>query len=159
MDLKDILSISGQPGLYQIVSQGKNAIIVENLETGKRMPAHARHKISTLEDIAIFTDTEDKPLRDVFQVIYKKMEGKEFADPKKLSGSELKETFENLLPDYDRDRVYTSDMKKVLGWYNILVSKGMIDLAEAETETETDNKPEDKAQDEAAEDQKEEQTD
>lgn len=145
MDLKDVLAISGFPGLYKMISQGKNALIVENLETGKRMPAHARHKISAMEDIAIFTETEDKPLKDFFRALYEKMQGKEVDPPKKMAGDDIKALFEEIIPDYDRDRVYVSDMKKALEWYNLLIRKGMIDTepeqatdsgTESESETE-----------------------
>lgn len=144
MDIKDILAISGQPGLYKMVSQGKNALIVENLETGKRIPAHARHKISALEDIAIFTETEEEPLKDFFRTLFEKLDGKATANPKKMSGQELKDFFEEMLPDYDRDRVYVSDMKKALEWYNILLEQGMIDLEPDAEEENTEEKADQK---------------
>lgn len=138
--LKGILSISGKPGLYKMITQGKNSIIVESLLDGKRIPAHSFAKVISLEDIAIFTDVEEKPLADVFKaLIEKEGDGNSAPDPKKMSGDELKTYFENVVPDYDRDRVYTSDMKKVLIWFNLLVEKDML-----KEEPEADNdKPED----------------
>ena len=143
MDLKDILTISGFPGLFKMVSQGKNAVIVENLETGKRMPAHARYRISSLEDIAVFTEIEDKPLKDILLIIFEKEEGKAIETPKKMSGDQLKAFFEEIVPDYDKDRVYVSDMKKALEWYNILIQKDMI-KADEEVAEESEEKSSDK---------------
>lgn len=131
--LKDILAISGQPGLYRLISQARNGIIVESLETGKRLPAHASAKISALEDIAIFTDSEEVPLVDVFKNISDKEDGKAAISPKS-SGDELKAYFEQILPEYDRDRVYVSDIKKVMTWYNILQNLDLLNFEEVKTE-------------------------
>ncbi len=128
MNIKDILTISGQPGLFKLVSQGKNAVIVENIETGKRMPSHANNRISALEDISVFTDSEELPLKELFIKIFTKENGQASDDPKKMSGEALKAYFTELVPDYDRDRVYVSDMKKAIQWYNLLTSKGMLDM-------------------------------
>lgn len=137
MNIKDILTISGQPGLYKLVSQGKNAVIVENLETGKRMPSHASNRISALEDISIFTEVDELPLKDLFTKIFKKEEGKETQNPKKMSADALKAYFTELVPDYDRERVYVSDIKKAFQWYNQLISKGMLVLEDEEATEET----------------------
>lgn len=123
--LKGILAISGYPGLYKMVSQTKNGIIVEQIETKKRMPAFSTHKISSLEDIAIYTEDEEVILKDVFKNIYKITEGKE-AISHKSPNNELKNFFEKALPNYDQDRVYTSDIKKVVNWYNILKTHDII---------------------------------
>ncbi len=142
--LKDILSISGYGGLFKFISQGRTGIIVESLEDKKRMNASATAKISALEDIAIFTDTEDIPLKDVFKAISEKEDGGE-AISHKSSANELKTYFEEVLPDYDRDRVYVSDIKKVLNWYNALHKFGMLNFDEEEkdeTEEKTDEKVE-----------------
>lgn len=133
--LKDILSISGYGGLFKFISQGRNGIIVESLEDKKRMNASATAKISALEDIAIFTETEDIPLKDVFKAISEKENGGE-AIKHKSSADELKNYFEEVLPDYDRDRVYVSDIKKVVQWYNILHKFDMLNFDEEEEETE-----------------------
>ncbi|SHI85942.1 hypothetical protein SAMN05444280_10727 [Tangfeifania diversioriginum] len=135
--LKGILAISGQPGLFKMVAESKNNIIVESLETGKRMPAYSTSKISALEDIAIFTDADDIPLKDVFKAISEKEDGGKTINHKS-SSKELRDYFGEVLPDYDRDRVYVSDIKKVLLWYNTLQEKDMLDFSEEE-ETEENN--------------------
>jgi len=119
MVLKDILAISGEPGLFRFIAQGKNAIIVEHLETKKRSSAYGSAKVSSLEDIAIFTETEDIPLAKVFDLIYERENGGEAVDVK-ADGNKLKSWFEGILPDYSKERVYVSDIKKVALWYNIL---------------------------------------
>jgi hypothetical protein len=143
--LKDILSISGYGGLFKFISQGRNGIIVESLEDQRRMNASATAKISALEDIAIFTETEDIPLKDVFKAISEKENGGE-AIKHKSSANELKSYFEEVLPDYDRDRVYVSDIKKVIQWYNILHKFDMLNFDEEEKEKE-ESKEETKAED------------
>jgi hypothetical protein len=140
MDLKDILSISGLPGLYKMVSQGKNAVIVESLETGKRMPAHARYRISSLADIAIFTEVDDKPLKDILWTIFEKEDGKEIESPKKMDAESVKNYFAEILPDYDRERVYVSDMKKALDWYNLLLKNNLITPNDEEEEVAENGK-------------------
>ena len=136
--LKGILSISGHQGLYKLVAESKNNIIVESLETGKRMPAYTTSKISALEDIAIYTDSADIPLKDVFKIIFEKENGGEALGHKE-SAEKLKAYFGEILPEYDRDRVYVSDIKKVLLWYNILQEKNMLDFSEDETEEQPEN--------------------
>lgn len=135
MDLKGILSISGHPGLFKMISQAKNGIIVESLIDKKRMPAYTTSKISSLEDIAIFTIEEDIPLLKVFQKLFTHLDGKE-AISHKSSNDELKKFFEEVLPEYDRDRVYTSDIKKVLQWYNMLLAEDLVDLEETKEDAE-----------------------
>ncbi len=145
--LKDILAISGQPGLYKMVSNTKNGIIVENLETGKRMPSYATAKVSALEDIAIFTeDGEDKPLREVLKSISDKENGGAGIDPKSES-NELKAYFEEIMPEYDKDRVYVSDIKKVFQWYSIIQKLKMLDLLEEEKEEAKEDAVEEKNED------------
>ena len=128
--LKDILSISGQPGLFKMVSKGTNSVIVESLLTGKRFPAFSSHKITSLEDIAIFTHSDEIPLKDVLKKIAEKENLGKTIDPKSHDG-ELKNFFKQLLPDYDDNRVYTSDIKKVVGWYNLLQEKEMLNFEES----------------------------
>jgi hypothetical protein len=135
MDLKGILAIAGQPGLYKMISQAKNSIIVESLNTQKRMPAYATSKISALEDIAIYTYTEDIPLADVFKKLFTKESGGQAIDHK-ASANALKDYMTEILPDYDKDRVYVSDIKKIMQWYNVLVDLEMIDLEEPAEETD-----------------------
>nr|MBD3620618.1 DUF5606 domain-containing protein [Sunxiuqinia sp.] len=135
--LKGIMSISGQPGLFKLVAEAKNSIIVESLVTGKRMPAYSTSKISALEDIAIFTTTSEVPLKEVLKSISEKENGGQATI--KGSGNELKTYFEEVLPEYDKDRVYVSDMKKVIQWYNLLQSKELLNFDE---ESETDGNTE-----------------
>jgi len=125
MELKDILSISGKPGLYKFISQGRNSIIVESLTDNKRISASASMKISSMEDIAVYTDEGEEPLYKVFARMMEKHEGKE-AINHKASAGELKIYFEEILPTYDAERVYNSDIKKIITWYNQLVKFGVM---------------------------------
>jgi len=144
MILKDILAISGEPGLFKFIAQGKNAIIIEHLETKKRSSAYGSAKVSSLEDIAIFTEKEDIPLGKVFDLIHETTNGgtaiDSIADP-----SKLKSWFETILPDYSRDKVYISDIKKVAHWYNILHSLGLLVKEEAKAEEKPEQSTEEKA--------------
>mgnify|MGYP003573692976 CR=1 FL=1 len=133
--LKGILAISGQSGLFKLVAESKNNIIVESLDTKKRIPVYSTAKVSALEDIAIYTETSDVPLKEIFKAISDKEEGGS-AISHKSSGNELKAYFEEVVPDYDTDRVYVSDIKKVLLWYNTLLEKEMLDFSESEEEKE-----------------------
>lgn len=132
--LKTVLSISGRPGLYKLVSQGKNMLIVEAIGTGKRMPAYAHDKIISLGDIAIYTMEEDIPLADVFESIKEKNEGKAVDVKTMKSDKEIREYFATVLPEFDDERVYTNDIKKVFNWYNVLVAAGMTEFKSAEAE-------------------------
>ncbi|MFV0593015.1 MAG: DUF5606 domain-containing protein [Draconibacterium sp.] len=131
--LKGILAISGHSGLFKMVAESKNNIIVESLDTGKRMPVYSTAKVSALEDIAIYTQEEDVPLKDIFKTISEKEEGGT-AISAKASGNELKKYFEEVLPEYDKERVYVSDIKKVILWYNTLQEKDLLDFSEPEDE-------------------------
>ncbi len=131
--LKGILSISGQSGLFKLVAESKNNIIVESLDTKKRIPVHSTSKVSALEDIAIYTQESDVPLKEIFKAISDKESGG-MALSHKSSGNELKKYFEEVVPEYDKDRVYVSDIKKVLLWYNILQEKEMLDFSEQDEE-------------------------
>jgi hypothetical protein len=119
MNLKDILAISGERTLFKFIAQGKNAVIVENLETGRRISAGATAKVSALEEISIFTTGEDMPLGKVLDKIWEKENGGETLSYN-LPDNDLKKYFGEAFPEYDKDRVYTSDIRKVLHWYNIL---------------------------------------
>jgi hypothetical protein len=136
MILKDILAISGEPGLFKFIAQGKNAIIIEHLETKKRSSAYGSAKVSSLEDIAIFTEKEDMPLGKVFDLIHEKENGGPAIDSK-ADPAKLKSWFESILPDYSKDKVYVSDIKKVAHWYNILHSLNLLVKEEAETKEES----------------------
>ena len=129
MNLKDILAIGGYAGLFKYISQAKNGIIVESISDKKRMPAYASFKVSALEDIAIFSETGEVPLGDIFSKIFEKESGGRAPDGKS-SPDKLVAYFEEILPDYDKKRVYTSDIKKVFTWYNILQEHNMLNLPE-----------------------------
>lgn len=128
MELKDLMVISGYPGLYRFISQGRNAIIVESLEDKKRMSAYSTSRISTLEEISVFTESGEMALADVFKRMYEKSGGNEVISHKS-SSEEIKKFFAEVLPEYDRDRVYVSDMKKIINWYNLLLNYGMLEPA------------------------------
>lgn len=127
MNLNAILSISGKPGLYKLISRTKSGALVESLIDKKRMPAFSNERISSLKDISIFTEGEDIPLIDVFQNIYRTENGGKCIDHKSDEKT-LKEYMAKVLPDYDKDRVHLSDMKKLFAWYNILLENGLVDL-------------------------------
>lgn len=135
MDLKEIMAISGKPGLYKFISQGRNAMIVENIEDKTRTSAFASEKVSALDDIAIFTEDEEVSLKEVLKSIFEKENGEETISHKS-SSEELKIWFEEVLPSYDRDRVYVSDIKKVALWYNLLSKMKMLDFSEEEENEE-----------------------
>ena len=125
-----ILTISGKPGLYSLLSQGRNMFIVEAVDAAKkRMPVYNSDKVVMLDDIAIYTDTDEVPLRNVFAKIYEKENGVIPFDLKMATPEELVEYFETIMPDYDRERVYLTHIKKMYSWYNILVANGVADFA------------------------------
>lgn len=130
--LKEILSISGKPGLYKLVSQGKNMIIVESLIDGKRIPAYSKDKIVSLGDIAIYTESREVALAEVLEKIKEKENGAACSIDPKSDNSVLKKYMESVLPDYDREKVYPSDMRKLFAWYNILINKGITEFSETE---------------------------
>jgi len=131
-----ILAVSGKPGLYKLVSRGNNNLIVETVdEKKKRMPIFASDRVTSLRDTAMYTDSEDKPLMEILDSLCKKEEGKEASiNYKKALSTELREYFAEILPDFDRDRVHDSDIKKLIQWYNILVKNGITDFLEGEEE-------------------------
>lgn len=141
MKLKDILAISGKPGLFIYVSQGRNGIIVESVLDKKRLAVHSTTKVSALEDIAIYTDSEEVPLKDVLLKIYDKSSGGQ-AISHKSSNDELKSFFESILPDYDKERVYVSDIKKLVSWYNLLIEYNLFDPKDLEDEEKEVEAPE-----------------
>jgi len=137
MELKDIVAINGKPGLYEIKAQSKGGIIVESLIDSKRFPITVTHNISALNEIAIYTYEEEIPLRIVLKGIGEKESGKETISHKE-NGSVLTSYFREILPDFDEERVYTSNIKKVLQWYNLLASKSFDFTAIKEAEEETE---------------------
>ncbi len=133
--LKTILSVSGKPGLYKLISSAKNMVIVESLVDNKKMPIHARDKVVSLGDISIYTETDDAPLKDILISMKKKENGEKASINTSAKPEELKKYFLEILPDFDKDRVYTTDIKKIIGWYNILINAN-VDL-EAESTVST----------------------
>lgn len=127
MELKEILAISGQPGLYKYVAQSTRGVIVESLLDGRRMNASANARVSALSEISMFTEGDDIALADVFTRIYEHTGGKTAIDPKS-SPEALKAAFAEVLPEYDRERVHVSDIKKCFSWYNLLVGVGFTEF-------------------------------
>ncbi len=123
MKLNEILAISGQPGLYRYIAQSARGVIVESLTTGKRSNAAGHSHVSSLSEISMFTEGEDIALVEVFNRLYTMSEGKAAINHKE-SGEKIKAAFEQLLPEYDRERVHVSDMKKCFAWYNTLIAAG-----------------------------------
>jgi hypothetical protein len=139
MDLSKILSISGKPGLFKLVGEAKSNIIVESLIDGKKIPAFAHERISSLHEISIYTHGEDLPLHEVLKNLYTIQEGKAVENPKKMDGKALKSLFEKAAPDFDEDAVYSSDMKKVFTWYNLLLEKDLLDFSEEEAKPDSED--------------------
>lgn len=131
MSLDKILAISGKPGLYELKTQTRSGFLAESLLDGKRLSISIRHNVSVLSEIAIYTFTEEVPLREIFKKIQEKENGEQ-AISHKESKNKLESYFSEILPDYDEERVYVSDMKKVIQWYNILQSKGITDFSDKE---------------------------
>ena len=135
MSLEKILAISGKPGLYELKTQTRTGLLAESLIDGKKLTVSTRQNVSLLSEIAIYTLTAEVPLREVFEKISKKENGGE-AISHKSSKDELEEYFFNVLPDYDEDRVYASDIKKVVQWYNLLTKNGISNFSEGDTSEE-----------------------
>jgi len=135
MNLEKILAISGKPGLYKLISQSKKGVIVESFQDKKRFPANSLHNISSLGDIAIYTYQEEVPLKNVFQSIHEKENGGE-ALSHKSNKNQLLDYFREVLPQYDEERVYASNFKKIIHWYNILVNSDF-DFSSTEDQEET----------------------
>ena len=146
MNLKEILAISGYGGLFRFISQGRNGVIVEGLIDKKRMNASSSVRVSALEDIAIYTSEKEVPLKEILQKIYTKENGGKAIDPKSPN-DKLKAYFAEILPDYDQDKVYVSDMKKIFNWYNILLGENMIDLEKDEPQNDEKAEPAEKTED------------
>lgn len=135
--LEKILSISGKPGLFKLISGNQRMIIVESLTDGKRTPAYARERVIALSDIAMYTDDEEIPLRKVFEAVQKKENGKPASlDVKQANEDELHAYMAEVLPDYDRERVHVSDIKKLISWYNQLVQNGLTDFSDPKEKKE-----------------------
>lgn len=136
MSLDKILSISGKPGLYKLKTQTRGGFIAESLIDGKKMSVGLQSNVSVLKDIAVYTLTEEVPLRKVFEAIKKKENGQPTSVNHKDSKDKLEEYFFDVLPDYDEDRVYPSDIKKIVQWYNLLHKHNLLEFEEDSSEEE-----------------------
>lgn len=137
--LHKILSIAGRTGLYRLVNQGKNMLIVENIADGRRSPAYAHDKVISLGDISIYTDADDVPLPDVLEMVKTKTDAKP-VDIKKMDNKALRDFFTEVLPSHDRERVYTTDIRKLLQWYNSLLAAGLTEFKAEEKHIEEEDK-------------------
>ncbi|MGB2412839.1 MAG: DUF5606 domain-containing protein [Schleiferiaceae bacterium] len=137
MDLRTVLSVSGKPGLFKLIAHQKNGVVVESLLDGKRTAISANANVSSLGDIAIYTYEEEVPLRDVFKAMAEVTEGKE-ALSHKSSKDQLEDFFGEVLPKFDQERVYASDIKKVVQWFNILVKNDLLSILEEEASAEAE---------------------
>lgn len=142
--IRTILSIAGKPGLYKLVSSGRNMLIVESLVNGKRIPAYSHDKVISLGDIAIYTMGEDKPLAEVFELVKEKNGGQPVDLKQFKNDTEMREYFATILPDFDNDRVYNTDIRKLFQWYNMLLAAGITEFvakeaAQAEEAAEAEN--------------------
>ena len=136
--LKEILAITGKPGLFKIVAHSGKTLIVEELGSGKRMPVSMRDRVVSLGDIAMYTESDDKPLGEILDIIYAKEDGKKLNVKEIIDTEGLKARFAEYIPDFDRDRVHDSDIKKLFNWYNLLVENGFTKFTEeAPQEEET----------------------
>lgn len=145
MKLDDILSIGGKPGLYKLVKATRQGVLVESLLDQKRMPVSQRADVSALSDIAIYTYEEELPLNEVYDRLYEKLNGEKALDAKKASGDELREFMSDFLPDYDEDRVYTSHLKKLFSWYNLLHDCDLLNRSEEQAKAAEEEASEEKA--------------
>ena len=137
--LKKILSISGRPGLYKLISYGKNMLLVEGFTDGHRFPVHSRERVMSLGDISIFTTAEDLPLSQVFENVGKKFENKAIDTKAYSTPDQLHEFMKSVLEYWDEERVHNSDIKKIISWYNILVNAGITDFTAKDEEEEANN--------------------
>ncbi|RLD27620.1 MAG: hypothetical protein DRI54_00805 [Bacteroidetes bacterium] len=141
MELKDIISIGGRPGLFKVAAKRKNELIVESIPDGKKIFIYALDKVSALEDISIYTDTEDIPLVDIYDKLFEIEKGNKSIDHKS-DPKKLKEKMIEILPDYDQDRVYNSDIKKLILWYNMLIEAGLLVKSEKEESAKEESQSE-----------------
>ncbi len=149
MNLEGILAIGGKPGLYELVAQSRGGVIVQHLTEGKRLSIGAQAQVSALQDIAVYTWDEEKPLKEIFELMMEKHDNGKSISPKS-SSRELEDYFSEILPDYDTDRVYPSDIKKVVSWYNTLCETGHLTAEPEAKEEDAKSDP-----NEAAEEKKE----
>ncbi|MDR2906534.1 MAG: DUF5606 domain-containing protein [Bacteroidales bacterium] len=133
MDLSEYFSIPGKPGIFKMLSQSKTGAVMESLIDGKRLPVFASDKISSLAEIGMFTTGDDVPLKTIFQSVFRKENGQQASISAKADNKTLQGWFSEVLPEWDKDRVYVSDIKKLVNWYNLLQSKNLIALEDEES--------------------------
>jgi len=138
MDLSKILSISGKPGLFQVMSQSNRGVVVSSINDGKKMAIGQTQRVSTLSDISIYTLEGDEPLRNIFEKIFERTEGKSI-EIDIQNNQDLRDFFLEVLPDHDEERVYASDIKKIVKWYNTLLEKDILDFTEESGTSESDS--------------------
>lgn len=139
MDLSKILLVAGKPGLYELVTRTKTGAIVQSLIDGRRTPVFQQDRISSVNEISLFTTGEEKPLREIFQDIYRKEDGKDVTlNTKQANSADLYGYLSSIVPDYDEQRVHASDVRKLISWYNLLNHAGLIDLEQPAAETPTE---------------------
>ncbi|HKL04107.1 MAG TPA: DUF5606 domain-containing protein [Cryomorphaceae bacterium] len=138
MDLSKILSIAGKPGLFKIISQSRGGVVVASLNDGKKMTVGQTQRVSTLSDISVYTVEGDEPLKDILKSFHE-FSGGEAIEISLNDSDELRNFFTGILPDHDEDRVYASDIKKMVKWYNLLLKEDMLDFSEEETEEGSDD--------------------
>lgn len=153
MNLEGILAIGGKPGLYKLVAQSRGGVIVESLTENKRFPVSQTGNVSALQDIAIYTYGEEVPLPEVYTKIAEKEDWGKTIDPKNTKPEDWKNYLLEVLPDYDQDRVYNSDLKKLFNWYNLLHEQGLIKPEDKEAEAPAEDSAESKAKEEPKESQ------
>ena len=156
--LKEILSITGKPGLFKIVNHSGKTLIVEELTSGKRFPVSPRDRIVALGDIAMYTESDDKPLGEILDAVYANEDGKKIDVKGVIAGEGLKAKFAEIVPDFDRDRVHDSDIKKLFTWYNLLLDNGFTKFTEEVEETKEEDSKEEDPKEETKKDSKEEST-
>ena len=132
--LRTIISITGKPGLFKILTQSTKTLLVEDITSGKRLPVGARDKVFSLGDIAMYTEGDDKPLSEILDLVYAHQDGKEIDVKGLAKNNALRDEFRAILPDFDEDRVYTTDIKKLFNWYNLLIGAGFTSFNEKEEE-------------------------
>ena len=142
--LKKILSISGRPGLYQLVSYGKNMLLVETIPAGRRFPIHSRDRVMSLGDISIYTTSDDIPLSQVLESVGKKYDYKPIDAKAHTTPDQLHEFIGGVLENWDQERVHNSDIKKIISWYNILVGAGITDFTAKEEEEKAEEATDEK---------------
>ena len=134
--LKEILAITGKPGLFRIVNHSGRTLIVEDIQTQKKFPVSMRDRVVSLADIAMYTEDGEKPLGEILDIIYEKEKGNKLDVKSLQNNSGLREQFEKYLPDFDKEKVHDSDVRKLFNWYNLLISNGLTKFSEEKEETE-----------------------